>query len=241
MRKLTSNSGVKRFACGFICAVIMLSFATAAMAASGQISFNTISFNINGLNIAEKGEYIIANSGAKIPSVIAYEDETGGVTNYIPVRLVAQQLDLPLSWDGNSFNLGMDARQALQPTLMEDGSLNWDNQLLELKEAILPPDNASELMHAELTGRHNAIIEPSEDCKYLTLTVINKGDSDISFSLGAATSDGRSSGVTTSIVRAGETSVRTIEILTELDEIFPYIDIYNNGGELSVSVSAMQF
>ena len=232
---------IKNFTSGFVCAALLLGCTGAALAAGGQIMLNTSGYDINGEVIAGKGEYIEAPSGAEVPAVISYEDENGGVTNYIPVRVVAEQLNMPLAWESGSFSLGTEAKRALQPVIRDDGSANWRDQFVELAEAIAPPEDAKEMLYLEITGEHSGIIEPDAGCKYVYVTVANNGEDELSFALGAATKNKQSSGVIINQVKPGETVTRTVELLAEeLTDLYPYV-VIDSEGAIDASVSIMRF
>ncbi len=231
----------RSFAAGFVCAALLLVCAGTALAASGgQIILNTTSYDINGEVIAEIGEYIEAPSGAEVPAVISYEDENGGVTNYIPVRIVAEQLNMPLAWENGSFSLGTEAKRALQPDIMDDGTVNWRDQFVEPPESITPPEDAREMLYLEITGEHRGIIEPPDDsCKYIYVTVTNNSEDELSFGLGAATENKQSSGVVINYVKPGETVTRTVELLADkLTDLFPYV-VIDSEGDINASIDIM--
>lgn len=104
MKILKSKSS---FMAGFFVAVMLFACAGTALAATGTVSFNTKGLQVGYATIAKAGEWLKTESGAEVPSVILYTDEQGGGTHYIPVRELAELLELPLNAGDDYISLGV--------------------------------------------------------------------------------------------------------------------------------------
>lgn len=101
------------FLSGALCAILVLSLALTALAASGAVSFNGINISLFNQQVVAAGEEYTGQNGAKVPSSITYTDELGGTTNYLSVRQIAQLLDTDLYWNRAANSLVLGYREAL--------------------------------------------------------------------------------------------------------------------------------
>ena len=70
---------------------------TTALAAAGKVSYNFANVALDGGTVIAAEADITAANGQKIPGSILYTDETGGKTNYLPLRTMIP-LPRPFIW-----------------------------------------------------------------------------------------------------------------------------------------------
>lgn len=87
------------FLAGVVSALLLAALCTTALAASGKISYNFASVSINGQRRIAAGEDLAVGEGKHIPGSILYTDESGGKTNYLPVRTIAELLGVEVDYD----------------------------------------------------------------------------------------------------------------------------------------------
>lgn len=95
MKKLN----LKSYFAGILTATLFFAIITTALAASGSVTYNGINLSMNGKTIFSAGEYLELGSGEKVPSSILYVDQAGGGTTYLPMRYLAELLELSVTWD----------------------------------------------------------------------------------------------------------------------------------------------
>lgn len=88
------------FLSGFLAAGLIFSISVAALAASGNVSFNISTIKFNGQVISNAGEDYTLDSGARVPASLTYTDENGGGTTYLPVRRIGELAGVKIGWDG---------------------------------------------------------------------------------------------------------------------------------------------
>lgn len=87
------------FLAGAVSALLLTALCTTALAASGKISYNFASVSVNGETKITAGTDLAVGGGKHIPGSILYIDETGGKTNYLPVRTIAELLGVEVGYD----------------------------------------------------------------------------------------------------------------------------------------------
>ena len=87
------------FLAGAAAALALTALATSALAASGQVQFNFAWVALDGEMKITAGSDITAPNGQQVPGSILYTDETGGKTNYLPVRTVSELLGVEVGYD----------------------------------------------------------------------------------------------------------------------------------------------
>lgn len=90
------------FLSGALCALLLTALCTTALAASGRISYNFANVSVNGEVKITAGADLAVGGGKHIPGSILYTDETGGKTNYLPVRTVGELLGAEVGYDAAS-------------------------------------------------------------------------------------------------------------------------------------------
>lgn len=92
------RTNLRFFCSGVLTTVMLFGCVSAALAASGTVSFNTVNLSMAGEAIFFKNQNLELGSGEQVPSSILYTDSTGGGTTYLPLAYIAQLLDVPVSW-----------------------------------------------------------------------------------------------------------------------------------------------
>ena len=90
------------FFAGVAFTLVILAMGATALAASGQISFNTVNVAWNGETGIPTGSTITAPNGQQVPSSILYTDEAGGTTNYLSIRAISDLLNVEISYDADT-------------------------------------------------------------------------------------------------------------------------------------------
>jgi len=85
---------------GVLASALVFSASVAALAASGNVSFNLSAIKFNGQVISEAGEDYTLPNGCVAPASITYTDEKGGGTTYLPVRRIGELAGVTIDWDG---------------------------------------------------------------------------------------------------------------------------------------------
>lgn len=106
---------IASFAGGFFAALALSLCLTTALAASGQVSFNFANVCLDGGTVITAGADIAAANGQKIPGSILYTDETGGKTNYLPLRKISELLKVEVNYDSATKTIYLGKMPAAQP------------------------------------------------------------------------------------------------------------------------------
>ena len=128
------KNNICAFFCGILVSTLIFSVVMTASATAtfGNVVFNKVTIVSNGKQIFEEGSSIELPSGQKVPSSILYVDEFGGGTTYLPIRNIAELIDVPINWDpekgtisiGKEY-ISIDAEKFLQD-LAEQWLINGD-------------------------------------------------------------------------------------------------------------------
>ncbi len=218
------------FLAGVMSALLVVSLAGTALAASGAVSFNTAGFWINHTRVSEKGESLQTKAGASIPSVILYTDEQGGKTHYVSVRQLAEELGLSVRWDGSSvwLDVGDDLGTALLETT---GSALFHDKFEEV--APIVPTGGKTLLSAEHRSWdrfEKQLALDVSDGRYVSITVTNHGDTPLRMGLGLLL-DADAAAITLmgedTQIPASQTVTRTVKLLSDGSEPddLPYFTI----------------
>ncbi len=90
---------ITSFLAGAGAALALSASLTTALAAAGKVSYNFANVAVDGGRVIVAGADITAANGQKIPGTILYTDETGGKTNYLPLRKISELLGVEISYD----------------------------------------------------------------------------------------------------------------------------------------------
>ncbi len=237
------------FVGGIIIALIIYTTAVTALAASGTVTFNAVSVIFNGMEVFKKGASIQTASGASIPSSIRYTDDKGGNTTYVPIRKIADTLQMPIDWDASSgkatVHLDGDLKSYTQLYTMPLYGTDWTigNVMKEVKP-IIPQGGTTVLAsvnHQSAEEFKTDVPLTSGNGRYVSVTVTNHNNKPVEFGLGK---DGISMD---SQVPAGETVTRTIEVISPEGQayaplcVFVGYDLTGISWPINVTVSAVQF
>ncbi|WP_300411786.1 hypothetical protein [uncultured Oscillibacter sp.] len=88
---------------------------TTALAAAGKVSYNFANVSLDGGTVIAAEADITAANGQKIPGSILYTDETGGKTNYLPLRKISELLKVEVNYDSASKTVYLGKMPAPQP------------------------------------------------------------------------------------------------------------------------------
>ncbi len=88
---------------------------TTALAAAGKVSYNFANVALDGGTVIAAEADITAANGQKIPGSILYTDETGGKTNYLPLRKISELLKVEVNYDSASKTIYLGKMPAPQP------------------------------------------------------------------------------------------------------------------------------
>ncbi|MCI7473805.1 MAG: copper amine oxidase N-terminal domain-containing protein [Clostridiales bacterium] len=255
---MKKNRSVIPFLSGVLATVLTMGCVTTALAASGLVQFSPVGLQLNGKAIFAAGDSVNTESGQSVPSSIVYTDEAGGGTTYLPLRTIANLLDVPITWDGDETTvvLGRDGGGGItvEPGT---GETAWDS--LPLHQAGKTAGPFAEVQPAARKGGIMLLEETqfrsgsnfSRDIpfvaangRYLSVTVTNNGTQPLLFQAGHLYATGRDMLATQ--IPAGATVTRTFEALESGAAIQPRfgVDISTGSGEggtVEIQISAVQF
>ena len=119
------------FLAGAATALTLTALTATALAASGQVSFNFAGVALDGETKITAGSDITAPNGQRVPGSILYTDETGGKTNYLPVRTISELLGVEVGYDSatRTVLLGEQTVPAA-PAASADGAF-WHKEVTE--------------------------------------------------------------------------------------------------------------
>ncbi|OUN11004.1 stalk domain-containing protein [Flavonifractor sp. An9] len=246
------------FLSGVLATVLTMGCVTTALAASGLVQFSPVGLQLNGKAIFAAGDSVNTESGQSVPSSIVYTDEAGGGTTYLPLRTIANLLDVPITWDGaeTTVVLGRGDRGGItvEPGTGESA---WDS--LPLHQAgktagpfaeVQPDARKGGIMLLEETQFRSGsdfsrdIPFVGANGRYVSITVTNNGTQPLLFQAGHLYATGRDMLATQ--IPAGATVTRTFEALESSAAIQPRfgVDISTGSGEggtVDIQISAVQF
>ena len=246
------------FLSGVLATVLTMGCVTTALAASGLVQFSPVGLQLNGKAIFAAGDSVNTENGQSVPSSIVYTDEAGGGTTYLPLRTIANLLDVPITWDGGETTVvlgrGDRGRITVGPGT---GASAWDS--LPLHQAgktagpfaeVQPDARKGGIMLLEETQFRSGsnfsrdIPFVGANGRYVSITVTNNGAQPLLFQAGHLYATGRDMLATQ--IPAGATVTRTFEALESNAAIQPRfgVDISTgsgDGGTVDIQISAVQF
>ena len=131
---------------------------TTALAASGKVSYNFANVCLDGGTVIVAGADIAAANGQMIPGSILYTDETGGKTNYLPLRKISELLKVEVNYDSASKTIYLGKMPAPQPA-PADGE-----NVIDLRTPKTVPENPRR-GDVELIKSRGGTILPDDDVK----------------------------------------------------------------------------
>ena len=246
------------FLSGVLATVLTMGCVTTALAASGLVQFSPVGLQLNGKAIFAAGDSVNTESGQSVPSSIVYTDEAGGGTTYLPLRTIANLLDVPITWDGTETTVVLGRGDGGGITVEPGtGASAWDS--LPLHQA---GKNAGPFAEVQPDARKGGsmLLEETQfrsgsdfsrdipfvgaNGRYVSITVTNNGTQPLLFQAGHLYATGRD--MLASQIPAGATVTRTFEALESNAAIQPRfgVDISTgsgDGGTVDIQISAVQF
>jgi len=199
-----------------ISAILIVALGITAMAAGGLLEIGNTKLLLAGNDLAPES-YITAENGAQVPAVVKYVDETGGVTNYLPLRKISEVLGLTVGFDGDT-NTAI-----LNPPVQEK-----DAKSISVPSGAYYAARSESLTSAgELTKK--LPLDPANG-RYVAITIRNDSNSPVSYTI---------NGDKTMRVPGKELAKRVFE-LNSLTELSIYMRSEFADG-VNVSLSAAQF
>lgn len=147
---------IASFAGGFFAALALSLCLTTALAASGKVSYNFANVCLDGGTVIVAGADIAAANGQMIPGSILYTDETGGKTNYLPLRKFSELLKVEVNYDSASKTIYLGKMPAPQPA-PADGE-----NVIDLRTPKTVPENPRR-GDVELIKSRGGTILPDDD------------------------------------------------------------------------------
>lgn len=246
------------FLSGVLATVLTMGCVTTALAASGLVQFSPVGLQLNGKAIFAAGDSVNTESGQSVPSSIVYTDEAGGGTTYLPLRTIANLLDVPITWDGGKTTVVLGRGDGGGITVEPGtGASAWDS--LPLHQAgktagpfaeVQPDARKGGIMLLEETQFRSGsnfsrdIPFVGANGRYVSITVTNNSTHPLLFQAGHLYATGRDMLATQ--IPAGATVTRTFEALESGAAIQPRfgVDISTgsgDGGTVDIQISAVQF
>lgn len=246
------------FLSGVLATVLTMGCVTTALAASGLVQFSPVGLQLNGKAIFAAGDSVNTENGQSVPSSIVYTDEAGGGTTYLPLRTIANLLDVPITWDGAETTVVLGRGDGGGITVEPGtGASAWDS--LPLHQAgktagpfaeVQPDARKGGIMLLEETQFRSGsdfsrdIPFVGANGRYVSITVTNNGTQPLLFQAGHLYAAGRDMLATQ--IPAGATVTRTFEALESSAAIQPRfgVDISTGsggGGTVDIQISAVQF
>lgn len=255
---MKKNRSVIPFFGGVLATILTAGCLTTALAASGLVSFNPVNLDLNGRAVFASGDTLKTEGGQEIPSSIVYTDQAGGGTTYLPLRTIANLLDVPITWDGAETTVVL-GRGDPGGITVEPGTEGSELHSLPLYQAgktvgpfaeVQPDTRKGGIMLLEETQFRSGS-DFSQDIpfvgangRYVSITVTNNGTQPLLFQAGHLYATGRDMLATQ--IPAGATVTRTFEALESSAAIQPRfgVDISTGSGEggtVDIQISAVQF
>lgn len=137
------------FLAGALSALLLTALCTSALAASGRISYNFSNISVNGETRIAAGADLEVGQGKHIPGSILYIDETGGKTNYLPVRAISELLGVQVGYDSATKTVLLGKQPDSKPAASAAGftaaemagALRGDTDLIRSRGGTLLPDD----------------------------------------------------------------------------------------------------
>ena len=254
---MKKNRSALSFLASVLATILTAGCLTTALAASGLVSFSPVSLDLNGRAVFAAGDTLKTEGGQEVPSSIVYTDEAGGGTTYLPLRTIANLLDVPITWDGAETTVVLGRGDPGGATV-EPGTEGSELLSLPLHQAgktagpfaeVQPDARKGGIMLLEETQFRSGsdfsrdIPFVGANGRYVSITVTNNGTQPLLFQAGHLYAAGRDMLATQ--IPAGATVTRTFEALESGAAIQPRfgVDISTGsaGGTVEIQISAVQF
>jgi len=150
---------ISTFFGGFFAALALSACLTTALAAAGKVSYNFANVCLDGGTVIVAGADIAAANGQMIPGSILYTDETGGKTNYLPLRKISELLGVEVNYDSATKTIYLGKMPAPQPAPAEEEVIDLD-ALFGIPETV--PENPRR-GNLELIRSRGGTLLPDDD------------------------------------------------------------------------------
>lgn len=253
------------FFSGALALVLLASLTGAAFAAAGKLEIGTGGVVVmDQVKVTPGGEYTV--DGEEIPAVVTYTDASGKAYSYMPVNMIYDYLDIPVSWSEkrNSVVLGPTTEGAEYHVTSggPDNSLRnsiADAPVLGRKVGPLTEIDPKTVDTSEgplliledktkvetYTGFDSTVRANAMHGKHLVLTITNNGSNPLISRAGRTYTLNGYEGLSSVKIEPGQTLVRAFEIDDEVDRIrnnfVSSIMQYYNTETFHVTVSLMQY
>ena len=256
MKKLTS-----------LLLVLVMSLALAVpcfAAAAGKVQFNLAGVYLHDNVKVNPGEDYTVD-GKKIPAVITYEDTAGSTNNYLPVQMISDLVDIPISWSEkrNSIVLGSTMENAVISTGNSlEGTLHQNPKKPTLGMVVGPfteispskvntkerpvgiVDDKTKVQTVTGFGTGGTFLPT--DGKYIILTVTNNGKGEVACIAGRTPVMGQFQDFPAVNIDPGKTLTRAFEIADGIlsEKAGFSVSIYSKDDvvdEANITVSLMQY
>ena len=254
---MKKNRSAISFLAGVLATILTAGYLTTALAASGLVSFSPVSLDLNGRAVFAAGDTLKTEGGQEVPSSIVYTDEAGGGTTYLPLRTIANLLDVPITWDGAETTVVLGRGDPGGATV-EPGTEGSELLSLPLHQAgktagpfaeVQPDARKGGIMLLEETQFRSGsdfsrdIPFVGANGRYVSITVTNNGTQPLLFQAGCLYENGRD--MLETRIPAGATVTRTFEALESGGDNQPRfgVDISTGSadGTVDIQISAVQF
>lgn len=226
---------------GVLTAVMVMSCAGAALAASGAVTFNTARLQLEGETVAKIGETLKTDAGAAIPSVLCYTDENGGKTHYAPLRLLSETFDYDVQWIGESSTISIQngKHSAGVGTIFHEEIRLADVEELDKQTQLLNETHSSAAAYERRLDGLKA-----ENGEYVKFTVTNHGTQPVTLRVGYAYGETGTGGIAPQLA-AGHSICYTLQLLKDPEQMsaVPYLEVSNPDGvqtAMNITVQAVQ-
>lgn len=257
---------LKSFLSGMLAIAMIMALSGSAFAAAEKLQTGTGGIVVmDQVKVKPGEEYVV--EGKKIPAVVTYSDASGKVHNYVPVDMISDYLDIPISWseERNSVVLGPTAEGAKYHITTSDDPDNpirnsivktpvfgarvgpiteIDPKTVDTSEKpllILEDETKVETY----TGFDSTVRANAMHGKHLVLTITNNGTNSLISRAGRTYTLNGFEGLSSVKIEPGQTLVRAFEIDDEVDRIrnnfVSSIMQYYNTEKFNVTVSLMQY
>lgn len=221
-------------------------FTCGSVAATKEaFKYNKINVSVNGMTKIKNDVPFIAPNGREVPATISYQDNSGGVTNYISVRKVAEILGLDVAWNEKTQNVNFSK--------CKQDKEDKDNKNMCVEIRAEKQNNFSEEMdnaiHFEQTNyestvsfERNTKIQKSQG-NTIDFIIKNQGPNTIDFNVSVGKNANTEYDFTVMQVSAGTSCIRTFKINEneESQDIYFTIRVDALSGPVRIEVNGYQY
>ena len=256
---------LRLFFSGMLAMALIIAMAGTALAAAGKLQVGTSGIVVMDQVRVKPGEGYAVN-GKKIPAVVSYADGSGTTYNYLPVQMMADFLNVDVSWsekrnsvvlgptteginfDPSTYDPAEDPFLKENPTSPEKGAIKGPFTEIDpkaVKTSEKPVLIAEDKTRVQtVTGFSTGGYFNPERGKYIVLKVTNNGASPVTCLAGREMTLGGSERFRSVDIEAGRTLTRAFLIADGIDDIhgtFVCGVHSTDSSEANITVSLMQY